>query len=130
MSITEINSNIPLFPNDTIIFGILCIILAAIFYSSNLSFFTKFYKVVPTLLLCYFLPSVFTSLGLIADKWIDVNAAINHLQGIYGNLTDVNTLDELKNYIVTNNIQDSEYAQFIDGSKLYYISSRFLLPHH
>lgn len=128
MSISEINSNIPFFPNDTIIFGVLCITLAAIFYTSKLASFEKFYKVVPTLLLCYFLPSVLTSLGLIADKWIDVNAAVAHLQGLYGNLTDVTTLDQLKNYVVANKIPEAEYSQFIGGSKLYYISSRFLLP--
>jgi hypothetical protein len=83
MSISEINSNIPLFPNDTIIFGVLAMTLAAIFYSSKLPTFSKFYKIVPTLLLCYFLPSVLTSLGIIADKWIDVSAAIQHLQGLY-----------------------------------------------
>lgn len=128
MSISEINSNIPVFANDTLIFGILCLVLAVIFHTSTLKSFEKFYKVIPTLLLCYFLPSVLTSLGLIADKWIDVSATINHLQGIYGNLTDVQTLDQLKNYIATNNIADAEYSQFIGGSKLYYISSRFLLP--
>lgn len=128
MSISEINSNIPLFANDTIIFGVLCLTLAIIFYTSNLSTFSKFYKVVPTLLLCYFLPSVLTSLGLIADKWIDVTATINHLQNIYENLDGVSTLDQLKSYVVANKIPESDYAQFIGGSKLYYISSRFLLP--
>ncbi len=128
MSITEINSNIPLFPNDTIIFGVLCVTLAAIFYTSKLRSFTKFYKIVPTLLLCYFLPSVLTSLGIIADKWIDVSAAITHLQSIHGNLGAISTLQELKDYIVANNLSDSEYSQFIGSSKLYYISSRFLLP--
>lgn len=128
MSISEINSNIPLFPNDTIIFGILAMILAAIFYSSKLPSFSKFYKIVPTLLMCYFLPSVFTSLGIIADKWIDVSAAIEHLQGLYGNLAGIENLKELKDYIIANEIPDSDYKQFIGKSNLYYVSSRFLLP--
>lgn len=128
MSITEINNNIPLFADDTIIFGILATTLAIIFYTSKQSFFSKFYKIVPTLLLCYFLPSVLTSLGVIADKWIDVNATILHLNSIYGNLTDISSLDQLKQYIVENNIKESEYKQFIGGSNLYYISSRYLLP--
>lgn len=128
MSITEINSNIPLFPNDTIIFGILAATLAGIFYSSKLRSFSKFYKVVPTLLLCYFLPSVLTSLGIIADKWIDVSAAIAHLQDLYGNLSSVETLKQLKDYVVANNIPESDYKQFIGSSNLYYVSSRFLLP--
>ncbi len=128
MSISEVNSNIPLFPNDTIIFGILAMTLAAIFYSSKLPSFKKFYKIVPTLLLCYFLPSVLTSLGIIADKWIDVSATIAHLQGLYGNLTGVETLQQLKDYIIANNIPDADYKQFIGSSNLYYVSSRFLLP--
>ena len=128
MKISNINSDIPLFPDDTIIFGILAIVLAAIFYSSKLPSFSKFYKIVPTLLLCYFLPSVLTSLGIIADKWIDVAAAIDHLQGLYGNLVDVTSLKELKDYIITNNIPDKDYKQFTGSSNLYYVSSRFLLP--
>ncbi|MFY0603412.1 MAG: DUF819 family protein [Flavobacteriaceae bacterium] len=124
----EITNDIPLFADDTIIFGILAAVLALIFYTSKLSSFKKFYTVVPTLLLCYFLPSVLTSLGLIADKWIDVSMTINHLQNLYGNLSDVHTLEELKNYIITNDIAKSQYSQFIGGSNLYYVSSRFLLP--
>jgi uncharacterized membrane protein len=128
IKISEISSNTPLFPDDTIIFGILAITLAAIFYSSKLSSFSKFYKIVPTLLMCYFLPSVLTSLGIIADKWIDVAAAIDHLQGLYGNLTDVTSLQELKDYIIANKIPNEDYIQFTSSSKLYYISSRYLLP--
>ncbi len=127
MSISEINNNIPVFANDTIIFGILCMILAGIFYTSKLDSFKKFYKVVPALLLCYFVPSIFSSLGLIADKWIDVAAAIDHLQASYGAIQD-SSLEGLKAYVAKNNIPSSEYAQFVGGSKLYYVSSRFLLP--
>ena len=82
MNIAEINNDIPLFANDTIIFGVLCITLALIFYTSSMSRFSKFYSIVPALLLCYFIPSVFSSIGLIADKWIDVSGTINHLKSI------------------------------------------------
>jgi len=128
MRISEINNDIPLFANDTIIFGLLCAILAGIFYTSKHASFQKFYKVVPALLLCYFTPSIFSSLGIIADKWIDVQATINHFNSIYGNLENVIDLPSLKAYIATNNIDSSLYAQFTGGSKIYYISSRFLLP--
>lgn len=128
MNISDINSNIPLFPSDTIIFGILAAILAAIFYSSKRPFFTKFYQIVPTLLLCYFLPSVLTSLGIIADKWIDVTATIAHLQERYGNLDGIVSLKQLKDYIITNQVPYSNYKQFTGSSSLYYVSSRFLLP--
>ena len=128
MSISEINNDIPLFANDTIIFGFLCVLLAVIFYTSKQAAFKKFYKIVPALLLCYFLPSVSSSLGIIADKWIDVHATIHHLNALYGNLETVTNLASLKAYIATNNIDSALYAQFTGSSKIYYISSRFLLP--
>lgn len=128
MNIAEINNDIPFFYNDTTIFGVLCIVLALIFYTSTNKKFSKFYRIIPALLLCYFVPSILSSLGIIASKWIDVTATINHLAGIHGNLDGVTDLASLKNYIATNNISSKEYAQFINGSKLYYISSRFLLP--
>ena len=128
MSISEINNDIPIFAGDTTIFGILCVILALIFYTSKLNSFSKFYKVVPALLLCYFVPSIFSSLGIIADKWIDVQATITHLNTLYGNLENVTNLASLKAYIATNNIDSTVYAQFTGKSSIYYVSSRFLLP--
>lgn len=52
----------PLIKNDAVIFGILMVILGIVFYSSNsnISILRSFYKLVPMLLLCYFLPSVLT----------------------------------------------------------------------
>ena len=46
--------------NDAVIFGILVSILGLVFYTSsiNSSFWNKFYTFFPTLLLCYFLPSL------------------------------------------------------------------------
>ncbi len=57
----------PIITNDAVTLGILLILLAGIFYTSSLknSIFTKFYKVVPMLLLCYFLPSLLTSFGIV-----------------------------------------------------------------
>ena len=37
-------------------------------------------------------------------------------------------MNTLKEYITTNTIDDSVYSKFVGGSKLYYVSSRFLLP--
>lgn len=128
MNLAEISNDIPLFANDTIIFGVLSVTLALIFYTSSLPRFSKFYSIVPALLLCYFIPSILSSVGIIADKWIDVSATIKHLQSTYGNLDGVTNLETLKEYTMANNIKPSEYSQFIGGSKLYYVSSRFLLP--
>ena len=128
MNISEISSDIPLFANDTIIFGVLCVTLALIFYTSSLPRFSKFYRIIPALLLCYFIPSVLSSVGLIADNWLDVSATIKHLQSLYGDLDGITNLNTLKDYIITHNIEESVYSKFIGGSKLYYVSSRFLLP--
>lgn len=55
---------------DTVIFGLLCLCLGFVFYTSSLKkgFWKKFYKVIPTLLMCYMLPAVFTSMGVISEK--------------------------------------------------------------
>lgn len=73
------------FTNDAITFGILMIVLALVFYTSNSesAFWKKFYKYVPILVLCYFIPSFLNwPLGLISPE----------------------------------------------GSKLYFVASRYLLP--
>lgn len=64
----DITKSAALFTNDAVVLGILIVLLAAIFYTSSLKgkFWPKFYKFVPALLLCYFLPSVLNSLGVIS----------------------------------------------------------------
>ena len=58
----------PLIINDATVLGILMSILGIIFltYSSKKPFWVEFYKYVPALLLCYFIPSIFNSLGIIS----------------------------------------------------------------
>ena len=53
--------------NDAVVLGLLMLTLGLIFYTASLSHkgWTKFYGIVPPLLLCYFLPGVFNSIGLI-----------------------------------------------------------------
>ncbi|SDZ79268.1 DUF819 domain-containing protein [Microbulbifer marinus] len=70
--------------NDAIILGMLAAILGFVFYTagSEHRFWKRFYRFVPALLLCYFLPSLLTTFGII----------------------------------------DAE------GSQLYYVASRYLLP--
>ncbi|UCE93992.1 MAG: DUF819 family protein [Flavobacteriaceae bacterium] len=68
-------NNVPVFTNDTIVFGLLMITLGFIFYTSSKSdgFWFKFYKVVPALFMAYMLPAVLTTTGLIAPEWETVN---------------------------------------------------------
>lgn len=60
----------PVFTNDAVVLGILLLILAAIFItsSSDNPKWQKFYTFVPSLLLCYFIPSIFNSMGLISGE--------------------------------------------------------------
>lgn len=57
----------PLFTNDATIMGILAILLGLVFYTANSHqpFWRKFYMFVPSVLLCYFLPSLLNTFGLI-----------------------------------------------------------------
>lgn len=62
----------PIITSDTVAFGLLMICLALVFYSSSLKkgFWASFYKYVPALLICYLLPSILSSTGLISGhKW-------------------------------------------------------------
>ena len=60
----------PVFTNDAIVFGILMSILGFVFITSTgkKPLWVKFYKYVPALLLCYFIPSIFNSLGIISGN--------------------------------------------------------------
>jgi len=56
----------PLITNDAVVLGILMALLAFVFVTahSERPFWRRFYSVVPSLLVCYFLPSVLTTLGV------------------------------------------------------------------
>ena len=60
----------PLITNDTVVFGLLALALGFIFYTSSIKqgFWRKFYSVVPAVLMCYLLPALLASSGLISDK--------------------------------------------------------------
>ncbi|TDI60371.1 MAG: DUF819 family protein [Alphaproteobacteria bacterium] len=53
--------------NDAFLFGILAIMLGGIFYTAGLDrpFWKKFYRIFPIILVCYFLPSLLNSFGLV-----------------------------------------------------------------
>ena len=64
----------PLFTNDTIVFGLLMIVLGFIFYTSakKSGFWSKFYAVIPGLFMAYFLPALLTTTGIISPEWTTI----------------------------------------------------------
>ena len=58
------------FTNDAVVFGILMISLGFVFYTESIKsgFWYKFYKVIPGLLMCYFIPAIFNSIGVISAE--------------------------------------------------------------
>lgn len=63
------DTTIPLIQSDAVLFGVLAAILGLVFYTQQhkAKFWQKFYGVVPALLLCYFLPSLLNTFGLIEE---------------------------------------------------------------
>lgn len=118
----------PFFTNDYIVFGILTTIMALISYTSQIKKLSLFYKIIPTILLFYFIPSFLCTIGLIAPNWLDINGFVNFINTT--NYPEIKKTDliYIKKYIETNKISDSQYNNFIGKSNLYYIASRFLLP--
>lgn len=60
----------PYFTEDTMVFGVLMLALGFVFFTSSIEkgFWKSFYKVVPALLMCYLIPAIFNSLGIIDDN--------------------------------------------------------------
>ena len=58
----------PLITNDAVVLGILLGILGLVFFTSGSErpLWRKFYRFIPPLLLCYFIPSLFATFGLIS----------------------------------------------------------------
>ncbi|HPF72711.1 MAG TPA: DUF819 family protein [Xanthomonadaceae bacterium] len=56
-----------LITDDTVVLGLLAVALGLVFWTSSRpdGFWKKFYTYVPALLLCYFIPAIFNSTGLI-----------------------------------------------------------------
>lgn len=120
----------PLFTNDAVTLGLLFIILAGIFYTHDLDHpgWKKFYRVVPALLLCYFLPALLHwPLGWIAAHWFD-NGLIGMLGEMNLKVPEGASFSQVESFLVDNNVPKEKYAPFIHHSNLYYVASRYLLP--
>jgi uncharacterized membrane protein len=60
----------PFITDDTVVFGLLALCLGFIFYTSSrkTGFWSSFYNIVPAVLMCYLLPAIMASAGLISDE--------------------------------------------------------------
>ncbi|GAB5538225.1 MAG: DUF819 family protein [Salibacteraceae bacterium] len=122
--------HVPLITNDAVVLGILMGLLGLIFYTSNIKggFAEKFYKYIPALLLCYFLPSVFTSLGIIAPYWYDLSQVAAHLASLGYALPEGYTVEDINAGIASLGLVKEDLQGFLVTSKLYFVASRYFLP--
>ena len=123
----------PFLTNDAVILGLLLIILATIFYTHSLpgKGWKTFYKYVPALLLCYFVPALFHyPLGWIAPHWYDsglTQALIDQGVNLPAGFADM-SYDGIQEFIRKQNLDISSFSGFEHHSQLYFVASRYLLP--
>lgn len=68
-----------LITNDIVVLGLIAATLGLIFWTASgpTPFFRKFYSVVPALLLCYFIPAIYNSIGLIDGEGTKLYAPVS-----------------------------------------------------
>lgn len=66
--------HLPLITNDAVVLGLLMMILAFVFITSSSKSpgWQKFYRFIPSVLLCYFLPSILNTFGIISGEESDL----------------------------------------------------------
>ncbi len=120
----------PLFQNDAESLGVLMAILGFIFYTNTLKtgFWPKFYKLFPMLLLCYILPALATTFGLISPEWLDLDAMIEGFKTMGKPLPKGVTVDDVEAMVASKEVSIEELAPYKKKNSLYYVASRFFLP--
>jgi len=120
----------PLITNDAVTLGILIAILAAIFYTSELETagWKRFYKFVPALLLCYFLPALLNwPLNLVAPHWYDPSV-FDWAQNLGIEIYPDMSYNDITNVFDDAGVSKADYSAFQGHSQLYFVASRYLLP--
>ncbi len=118
----------PIFTNDAVVFGFLALVLGLIFYTSKLAGWQKFYGIIPTLVLCYFVPAfLYWPLGLIAPEWFD-NDLLAFLAERGIQMPEGMSFAQIGEWLRANGIDKTDYGQFKGKSQLYFMASRYLLP--
>lgn len=124
----------PLFTNDAVAFGILMLVLAAVFVSSSSdkSYLKGFYRYVPPILLCYFIPALLNyPFGIISPEWFNEDLfTFLETKGLDANALGLSSMsfDGICTTLKANGITEEEYAAFTGQSQLYFVASRYLLP--
>jgi len=121
-------SDIPLISNDAVVLGLLMALLMLIFKATTMPQMRKFFAVVPALLLCYFLPSLFNTLGIISPGWIELQNALSHLAALGYPVQGIHTVHALKEFVAAENVPLAELKPFIHKSMVYFVASRYMLP--
>ena len=120
----------PLFTSDATVLGIIMAILGFIFYTNTLKtgFWPKFYKFLPMLLLCYILPAIATTVGLISPEWLNLEALIDGFKGMGKQLPEGITTDQIKSMLESKELTYEEIEPYKEKNGLYYVASRYFLP--
>lgn len=110
----------PLFTNDAVVFGLLTLVLGLIFYTSKLASWQKFYGIVPTLVLCYFVPAIlYWPLGLIAPEWFDPSLAQYLSEKGLALPESGMSFGQIKEWLDASGIPERGYGQFLKGGEYY-----------
>lgn len=124
----------PLFINDAVVFGLLMAILGLVFYTEHLpsKFWKGFYTIVPSLLLCYFLPALLHyPLGWIASEYFLEDPLKQLLEQrnitVPADLANM-SFESIKLWLEQKGILASDYKTCIGKSQLYAMASKYLLP--
>lgn len=124
----------PLFTNDAISFGVLMLVLAAVFVTSSSSKapWKGFYRFVPPILLCYFIPALLNyPFGIIAPHWFTPELFPFLVQkGLDPEALGLSahSFDAIVTILEAQGISEAEYGVFVRHSNLYFVASRYLLP--
>lgn len=124
----------PLFTNDAISFGVLMLVLAAVFVTSSSSKapWKGFYRFVPPILLCYFIPALLNyPFGIIAPHWFTPELFPFLVQkGLDPETLKLSehSFDAIVTILEAQGISEAEYGVFVRHSNLYFVASRYLLP--
>jgi len=105
--------------NSAVVFGILAMVLGGIFYThaSENVHLKRFYQFVPALLLCYFIPSLLHTFHIVPYDYpcTDIlSGAVDAGQSVLSQCQSA--------------ADPSEKTIAANGSQIYYVASRFLLP--